>query len=86
MRTRSASSAPACPPGRSASATSSSGGAYVRYILTSAVDGADIPLVVAVDKPQGEGTDQVATLMQAAFHELDRNSDRVLDPAEFGVR
>jgi hypothetical protein len=59
----------------------------VRYILTSAVDGADIPLVVAVAKPQdGKGTDQVAALMQAAFQHLDRNGDGRLDSAEFGVR
>jgi len=59
----------------------------VRYILTSAVDGADIPLVVAVDKPKaGKPADQVAALMQAAFQHLDRNADDFVNAAEFGVR
>lgn len=75
------------PPGPVGLGDESAGGAYVRYVLTSAVNGEDIPLVVAVDKPQGgKGTDEVAALMQVAFQHLDRNGDGLLDPAEFGVR
>ena len=75
------------PPGPIGLGGESASGAYVRYILSSAVDGADIPLVVAVDRPHGgKGADEVAALMEAAFHRLDHNHDGSLDGAEFGVR
>ena len=70
------------PPGPVGLGDESAGGAYVRYILSSAADGKDIPLVVAVTNGDGE----VPVLMEAAFHQLDRNGDNTLDRAEFGVR
>jgi hypothetical protein len=75
------------PPGPIGLGDQSAGGAYVRYILSSAVDDEDIPLVVAVDPPTGGGrANEVAALMETAFHRLDRNTDGNLDASEFGVR